>query len=146
MKRSRHQTPVIPLILLTTLGLVGCQSPTQPGAEEPLAVYCFHGNETCENCEKIEQWSHAALEEEFGEELADGRIHWEVINFDAEGNEHFKDDYEIITSCIVLDPTPSEPGADWTNLQQQVWQFATSDDRAGMRELITSEVREKLGK
>jgi hypothetical protein len=127
---------------------LGCNSaePQPPAEPTPVAVYCFHGNETCEYCEKIEQWSHEALQEQFADELDSGRVTWEVINFEAPGNEHFADRYDIITSCIVIDPAPHDAeGDDWVNLQQQVWQHATADDPEALRKLVAEELRARLG-
>ena len=145
MRRARTSSLIALIVLHSLLGLGGCGGSPQQESAEPLAVYCFHGDTTCENCDRIEQWTHEAIEETFPEQLADGRIHWEVINFQQPGNEHYAEDYDIITSCIVLDPTPSEPGDDWTNLQQQVWEHATAEDREGMKRLIVDEVKSRLG-
>ena len=67
-----------------------------------LVVTYFHTNQRCENCRRIEAWSREAVESAFAAQLADGRIEWEVINFDEPQHRHFAAQYQLVAPVLVL--------------------------------------------
>lgn len=131
---------------LVALGLRELQPQLRQTIGDPLPdaliVYCFHGNVRCPKCEKIESYTHEVLEKSFAVPLEEGQIVWRVLNYEEPQNAYFADDYEIVTSCIVLvDARSGQPGV-WKNLQQKVWELV--DDKEAFQKLIQGEVQEAL--
>lgn len=79
-------------------------SPSMPGSQQApaLVVYYFHGNIRCATCRTIERYAREAIEAEFDDDLRNGRIRWQAVNFDEPANEHFVKQYELYASALVL--------------------------------------------
>jgi len=77
-----------------------------PEQAEPIAdgviAYYLHPESRCATCLKIEELSKMALDDGFPEALAEGRLQWLALNMDRPENRHFKDDFELITTSLVL--------------------------------------------
>ena len=82
-------------------GLVSAQDTENLPADCVIAYY-FHGNFRCVNCRNIEQYSKEAVEKYFKDELASGKVVFEVINIEEKSNEHFVGDYQLYTKSLVL--------------------------------------------
>lgn len=78
---------------------VTAQETNSPGQ---VVVYYFHGNFRCPTCYRLEQYSKEAIEVNFKNELASGKLVFNVINTDEKGNEHFVDDYRLYTKSLVI--------------------------------------------
>ncbi len=63
-----------------------------------VQVWYFHGDKRCDTCRAIEKRSHEVLEALPDED----RPPWRVINFDDPGKTHFREDFGLITSSLVL--------------------------------------------
>ena len=98
----------------------------EPGAsavtetEAALIVNYFHTDVRCWNCNTIERFTQETLRERFVDELDSGSIEWRVANIDEAENDHFTDDYELVTSSVVLVEIARSGGEDWKNLGR-VW-------------------------
>lgn len=66
-----------------------------------VVVYYFHGTVRCKTCLAIEGLTREA-EAEFAAELAAGRLDLQVVNLDDPKHEHFVEDYQLSTRCVVL--------------------------------------------
>jgi hypothetical protein len=79
-------------------------TPPPPGAVhgKQVVAYYFHRSERCETCNKLEAYSHEALAAGFADELADGRMAWQVVNYQEPAGEHFRDDFGLIAPSLVL--------------------------------------------
>jgi len=121
-------------------------APPRAGNGEPLPdaliVYCFHANERCPTCEKIESYTHEVLARSFAVPLKEGRLVWRVRNFEAPENAHFADDYKILTSCIVLVDARSGHAGAWKNLQQKTWELV--GDKEAFLNFVRGEIQEAL--
>ncbi|MFA5276687.1 MAG: nitrophenyl compound nitroreductase subunit ArsF family protein, partial [Candidatus Omnitrophota bacterium] len=62
----------------------------------------FHGNFRCPTCHKLETYSKEAIEENFKDEIASGKIVFNVINTDKKENRHFINDYQLYTKSLVI--------------------------------------------
>lgn len=109
---------------------------------EALVVYCFHGNQQCRKCIKIEQLTRQVLEQSFADDLKEGRIVWQVVNFETPENAHFAEQYKIVSTCIVLAEGRPGRAAVAKNLQQRVWELV--DDEAAFVAFMQSEIRGML--
>jgi hypothetical protein len=107
---------------------------------DAVVVYFFHTRERCKTCTTIETCSHEAVEREFREELADGRIAWRKINLDAPGNRHFDDEYHLgDVPSIVLVRFRDGAAGDWKNLDE-VTAMAADGAEAVLREYVVREL------
>lgn len=109
-------------------------SPAQAAAADTLAgrrqviAYYFHGKARCANCVKIENWSREAVATGYPKELADGRLVWRVVDVEAEGNEHFVEDYQLYTKSLVLVEQRGGRPIRWKNCAK-VWEYLNRRER-----------------
>ena len=87
-----------------------------------VVAYYFHGNMRCMTCRKIEAYTKEAMETGFPEALKDGRLELRVVNVDEPDNEHFVQDYQLVTRSVVIAEFEGERQKQWKNLQQ-VWEL-----------------------
>jgi len=110
-------------------------------AEHKVVAYYLHGDTRCPSCIKIEQWADAAVHERFARELADGKLEWQVVNYDEPRNRHYLGDFQLEFKVVVL--------ADYVNGKQvrykrldAVWDLL--DDQQAFTDYIADEVRQYL--
>ena len=77
------------------------QDESPPVADAVIAYY-FHGNMRCPTCQKIESYAHEAIETGFPEQLQSGALKWQVVNYEAPGNERLATEYEIVAPTVVV--------------------------------------------
>jgi hypothetical protein len=95
---------------------------------EAIIVYYFHGDVRCPTCHKLESYAKESLDMYFTQDLADGRIIWKPTNVDSAGNEHFIEDYELVTKSVVLSKIVNDQQVDWKNLDQ-IWDLVSNKDK-----------------
>lgn len=100
-------------------------------------VYYFHGNRRCASCIKIENYTHAAVDENFAEQVKDSSLVWKLVNTDEEENKHFLADYQLYTKSVVLSKVVDGKEAAWKHLDK-VWDLL--DDEAEFKKYITAEI------
>ena len=86
-----------------------------------IAAYYFHGNFRCPTCRKMEQYSREAIEKYFGEQLKNGVVVFQTINIDEPENQHFVQDYQLVTKSLVLVKYENGKQTAWKNLPA-IWQ------------------------
>ena len=86
-----------------------------------IAAYYFHGNFRCATCKKIEQYSREAIELNFAQQLKSGALVFQPINIDEPENQHFVQDYQLVTRSLVLVKYENGKQTAWKNLPA-VWQ------------------------
>ena len=99
-------------------------SQAQNGSRK-LVVYYFHGNMRCMTCRTIESYTKEAIQAGFPEALKDGRLEFRVVNVDEPDNEHFVQDYQIVTRSVVIAEFEGSKQKQWKNLSQ-VWQLVSN--------------------
>jgi hypothetical protein len=70
--------------------------------DSKVVVYYFHGSTRCVTCRAIENFSRAAVGNAFPDEIQKGRLEFQAINVEEPANEHFVDDYQLVTRSVVL--------------------------------------------
>lgn len=76
---------------------------TQPEQiADGVIAYYLHPESRCATCLKIEELSKMAIEDGFPEVLDEGRLQWLSLNIERPENRHFKEDFELITTSLVL--------------------------------------------
>ena len=93
-----------------------------------VVAYYFHGNLRCRTCKTIEAYSEEAIQSEFADELASGRLVWRVVNIDEPENKHFVKDFELVTKSLVLTEYQDGEVTRWENLKQ-VWQLVRDKEQ-----------------
>ncbi len=111
------------------------------GSAEVQAFY-FHSNRRCKTCLKIESLATKALTEGFADALGEGKLSWDVVNFEEAGNEHIVKDYGLVSQSVVLVRPNAGDTASWKNLDR-VWELV-SDDSAFVN-YVQTEVKTFLG-
>lgn len=94
---------------LLTLAVVGCSGTPQPVAsvdsvtptpEAKVGVYYMHRTFRCPTCLKIEKMAEQVVREQFAEELADGILRWDAVNYQEQ--DGVADRYGLSTSSLVV--------------------------------------------
>ena len=108
------------MALIVPVFLVGMSS-TPSMAESQVLVRYFHSDIRCSTCLAFEDWSKTAVEL-FPEELKNGTLKWEVINFDEPENKHYIKDYDLAEKSLVLIREDNGKVTRWKNVEE-FWDF-----------------------
>lgn len=105
---------------------------------DQVLVYYFHGEQRCPTCLKIEKLSSEAMQTGFAEALQDGRVVWQVVNYEQPENAHFVDDYELYTKSVIVVKMVNGEQVEWKNLPD-IWELVNDD--AEFIKYVDGEVR-----
>ena len=106
-----------------------------------IAAYYFHGNFRCATCKKIEQYSREAIDLNFTQQLKSGALVFQPVNVDEPENQHFVQDYQLVTRSLVLVKYENGKQTAWKNLPA-VWQNV--GDQAAFFSYVKKEVEAYL--
>ena len=109
--------------------------------EDGLVAYYFHGNVRCPTCRSIETQSHDAVTSRFADELADGRLVWQVVNYETPADAHYVDEYEIVAPTVVLSQRHAGEQTEWRSLDR-VWELVS--DPPAFAQYVEQEVQDML--
>jgi hypothetical protein len=109
-------------------------------AHQVLAYY-LHNSTRCPSCLKIEKFTTSAIEKNFADELESGALVFQVLNTDEKGNEHFVEDYALVTKSVVLADMHDGAQTRWVNLEE-VWDLL--GDEKKFAKYIVKNVRDYL--
>ncbi|MFA5160121.1 MAG: nitrophenyl compound nitroreductase subunit ArsF family protein [Candidatus Omnitrophota bacterium] len=87
-----------------------------------VTVYYFHGAFRCPTCHKLEQYAKEAIETNFKDDLASGKLSFQVVNIENKGNEHYTKDYQLYTKSVVLSLLKDGKEIRFKNLDK-IWQL-----------------------
>lgn len=71
-------------------------------APAEYVAYYFHRTARCVTCLKIENAAHDVIFRDFATQLRDGKLLFLPSNVEASGNEHFIEDYQLVSQALVL--------------------------------------------
>ena len=110
-----------------------------------VLVYYAHGNTRCPMCRKIESQAHEAVTSGFDDEIKEGSILWEVVNYENPEGKRFVDDYAVQMPTVVLVRMKGGKTADWKRLDK-VWGLV--GDKGSFIEYVQTEINamRELGK
>jgi hypothetical protein len=114
----------------------------KPGTHKVIAYY-FHTDARCSKCIKIEEYSKEAIEKGFPDELKNGTLEIQVVNYEKPQNKHFMQDYKLVSKSLVLVNMVNGKQTEWTNLKT-VWQLTERKD--AFLNYVRKEVRNYLAK
>ncbi len=117
------------LILMTAVVLISSSIILAPlakaGADAKgtrVIAYYFHGTFRCPTCYKLEQYSKEAIEANFKDALASGKLEFRVVNVEDKGSEHYTSDYQLYTKSLILSLVKDGKEAKWVNLEK-IWEY-----------------------
>ena len=107
-----------------------------------LVVYYFMTSYRCRSCIFIEGTTRKAVEENFANEIKNGRIVFKMLNIEEPQNKHFADEYGLFTKSVVLSDLKGGKQNKWKNLDQ-VWNLIGKEDE--FKTYIAKEIKSYLG-
>lgn len=132
----------LPLAALETKPVAtGTSQSTTNAVVQRITAYYFHGTVRCETCLKIERQARAVIEQQFGPEMAAGRLRFLSINYDEPENRHFTTDYRLPCPSLVL-VRQQDGQADKWKLLGETWKLV--EEPLKFNEYVTGELRSLL--
>ena len=95
--------------------------------ERQVTVYYFHRTARCKTCLKIEELSKNSVEANFADELKSGDLVLKSLNVEADGNEHFVEDYELVSQALVLVDYREGVQKKWKSLER-TWELVHTEE------------------
>ena len=147
MKRAAQQV-MVTCVVFAAISLSGvvpgamAQESAADIAADGVVAFYFHGNVRCATCKKIEAYADEAVHSGFSEALEEGALAWRVVNIDDDGNQHFIQDFQLVTRSVVLAEFRDGEVVRWQNLDK-VWQLVRDKER--FVDYIQGETTEFLG-
>ena len=93
-----------------------------------VVAYYFHGQMRCPTCHKLEQYSKEAIEANFKDALASGKLEFKVVNIEDKGNEHYGNDYQLYTKSLILSLVKDGKEIKWKNMDK-IWEYVGNKER-----------------
>ncbi len=93
-----------------------------------IIAYYFHGSFRCYTCNMMEKYSKEAIEMNFKDDLASGKLEFNAVNVENRGNEHFVDDYKLYTKSLILSLVKDGKEVKSKNLDK-IWQLARNKQK-----------------
>lgn len=100
------------------------------------AIYYFHPTARCESCINIENFTKELIETKY---KSNPDIKLEVLNIEDKKNEHFRKDYSLKFSSVVISKIKDGREEKYKNLDS-IWSY--SGNREGFIKYMDEEIRE----
>lgn len=105
------------------------------GVRSEIVVYYFHPSARCETCLNIEAYSKNAVETWSTDNKRE--LTWKALNVDDPSNEHFRNDFNLQFSSLVIAEYKEGKIAKWKNLEE-IWNLA--DDKSKFISYVNNEL------
>ncbi len=145
MSKMYTMLTVLPVLLAATL-VIGCSKSADAAAgkssgeanapqvgpqdtkkadavPDKVVVYYFHGNRRCPTCLGIQRSIEETIDEVFKQEIANGELVFEEINYEENANKHFVQKYELSFSTMIVATLAGDETVKWENADK-VWEHA----------------------
>ena len=134
---------VLLAVALISFGAIFSPGKASAASLQPnhISVYYFHGYMRCPTCHKLEQYSKEAVEANFKDEIASGKLEFKVVNIEEKGNEHFVDDYQLYTKSLIVSLVQDGKEIKSKNLEK-IWEYVGNKQR--FLDYVKSEVADFL--
>ncbi|MFH1199140.1 MAG: nitrophenyl compound nitroreductase subunit ArsF family protein [Candidatus Omnitrophota bacterium] len=112
------------VIFLAAVAIISASFLAFAAEDKPVGkviVYYFHGAMRCPTCHKLEQYSKEAIEVNFKDALASGKLEFKVVNVEDRGNEHYNNDYQLYTKSLILSLVKDGKEIKWKNMDK-IWE------------------------
>jgi hypothetical protein len=132
------------VILLAVVAVISVSFSVFAAEDKPAAkviAYYFHGTARCPTCYKLEQYSKEAIETNFKDALASGKLEFRAVNVEDKGDEHYGSDYQLYTKSLILSLVKDGKQIKWINLDK-IWEYVGNHQRfvdyvkSGVAELL----------
>ena len=98
------------LALMAVFTLYGCansqstdtRSAVNSTPDEVVEVLYFHGKQRCITCNAIEKLTKEVVENDFAQQVNDGKIIFKVIDISTKAGEKTADSYEVTWSSLFI--------------------------------------------
>ena len=120
-----------------TIGATASQ-PTDQN-QDKVVVYYMHATFRCFTCNSIESMAKEVVENDFADALADGRLEWQAVNFQA--NTALGRRYGVGTSTLVIVKVQDGQEVDFRRLDE-VWTHV--NDPAAFKRYIDKSIQAYL--
>ncbi|MCE1166366.1 MAG: nitrophenyl compound nitroreductase subunit ArsF family protein [Bacteroidetes bacterium] len=126
------------LPLLFLIGFLFCSCKTEnktSSADETYSVYYFHPTARCESCINIENFTKELIETKYSKSPA---MIYKAINIEDRENEHFRKDYGLKFSSVVLSKTKNGKEEKF-KLLDSIWSY--SENKEGFLKYADFEIQ-----
>jgi len=110
-------------------------------APPKFVAYYFHGEFRCKTCLAMERFAREAIAETFADELKQGAIEWQAINYDQPENAHYIKTYDLSASALVVAATVDGSPVYWRNLGL-IWDLV--GDEFAYKAYVINEIEEMM--
>ncbi|MBP7087766.1 MAG: hypothetical protein KBB01_00560 [Candidatus Omnitrophica bacterium] len=104
-----------------------------------VIAYYFHGSFRCYTCINMEKFSREAIDTNFKDALASGKLEFKAVNVEERGNEHFVNDYKLYTKSLILSIVKDNKEVKSKNLDK-IWNLVR--DKQKFMDYVTGEIKE----
>lgn len=108
-----------------------------------VIAYYFHDNFRCPTCRTMERYSKEAIEGNFKDEIASGKLIFKTVNIDEKENEHFVNEYGLYTKSLVISKVVGGREIKHKNLTK-IWEYVRNKDK--FLNYVTKEIKDYLKK
>lgn len=96
--------------LLAVITLLSCgnsqnakaQSAAKATQKEYIEVLYFHGKQRCVTCNAIEKLTKEVVDQDFAQQVKDGKVVFKVIDISTKEGEKIADKYEVTWSSLYV--------------------------------------------
>ncbi|MCX6163581.1 MAG: nitrophenyl compound nitroreductase subunit ArsF family protein, partial [Ignavibacteriae bacterium] len=99
-------------------------------------MYYFHPTTRCESCINIENFTKELIENKY---TKNPEIKFIALNIEDSQNEHFRKDYDLKFSSVVISKLKDDKEEKYKNLDS-IWTY--SSDKDGFFKYMDSEIKE----
>lgn len=125
------------LLFILSFFLLSCKTENKKNDDDAsFSVYYFHPTARCESCINIENFTKELIETKYNKEP---EIKFIALNIEDTQNEHFRKDYDLKFSSVVLTKQKDNKEEKYKNLDS-IWTY--SSDKDGFFKYIDSEIKE----
>ncbi|MCX5700627.1 MAG: nitrophenyl compound nitroreductase subunit ArsF family protein [Candidatus Omnitrophica bacterium] len=115
-------------LIICILGFIVVSYAAEKPSADKVYAYYFHGSMRCPTCYKLEQYSREAIETNFKDALASGKLEFKVVNVEDRGNEHYGKDYQLYTKSLILSLVENGKEIKWKNMDK-IWEYVGNKQR-----------------
>lgn len=119
------------LVILSAVAVISVSSLVFAAENKPatkVMAYYFHGTFRCYTCTNMEKYSRKAIEANFKDALASGKLEFLSVNVEDRGNEHFVNDYQLYTKSLILSFVKDGKEIKSKNLDK-VWEYSRNKQK-----------------
>jgi PBP1b-binding outer membrane lipoprotein LpoB len=125
------------LIFIIALLIISCKKEEVKDAEKiSYTMYYFHPTARCESCINIENFTKELIETNYNKEP---KIKFVALNIEDTQNEHFRKDYNLKFSSVVITKSVNGKEEKYKNLDS-IWTY--SEDKSGFTKYMDGEIKE----